>query len=265
MTEHFDLTMVVPTYNERERLGELVRETLALFARHGIAGEIVVVDDNSPDGTGAIADRIAEERPDVRVLHRAGKMGLGSAVVEGFGVARGEALGVMDADLSHPPSALPGLLAALQQLRVDMAIGSRYIPGGACRNWPLARRMLSRFGCLLGRPLTPVRDLTSGLFVVSRQAVEGVRLSAAGFKICLELLVRGRVRSIAEVPYVFSDRAAGESKMTVREALNYFVQLGQLYTFSLRARRGRARYLRLAPDAVGQLEQKAFGSAAARR
>ncbi len=250
MTRSPDLSIVVPTYNERERLADLVRETRSVFTDAGIAGEIVVVDDNSPDGTGAIADGLAR-MGDIGVVHRAGKLGLGSAVVEGFRVARSGILGVIDADLSHPPSALPPMLAAMRQMDVDMVVGSRYIPGGACRNWPLGRRMLSRLGCLLGSPLTPVVDLTSGLFLVRRSAIEGVRLSAAGFKICLELLVRGRVRSIAEVPYVFSDRAAGESKMTLHEAMNYFVQLAQLYRFEfLQGHRTRPRYHCLSTDRV---------------
>ena len=99
-----------------------------------------------------------------------------------------------------------------------MAIGSRYVPGGGVRNWPLIRRAMSRFACLLARPITPARDATSGYFLVRRHAVEGVKIAAGGFKICLELLVRGRVESVVEVPYEFSDRAAGESKMSWREA-----------------------------------------------
>jgi dolichol-phosphate mannosyltransferase len=257
MPRGFDVSIVVPTYNERERLADLVHQALQALTEHGIKGEIVVVDDNSPDGTGDIADRLAD-RDDVRVVHRPGKLGLGSAVVEGFKVARAPILGVMDADLSHPPSLLPQLFATLHDLGVDIVIGSRYIPGGACTNWPWRRRVLSRAGCLLARWLTPVRDVTSGFFMVRREAIENAGVSAPGFKICLELLVRGRVASMAEVPYVFRDRTAGRSKMTFREALNYFVQLKDLYVlrWSGGRQRGRVRHVRLSEDQLRQVVGK---------
>jgi dolichol-phosphate mannosyltransferase len=247
MADGCDLSLIVPTYNERERLGELVAEVLAVFRAHRIDGEVVIVDDNSPDGTGAIADALAARGP-VQVVHRPGKQGLGSAVIAGFQRARGTTLGVMDADLSHPPSALPGLLASLRALDADAAIGSRYIPGGASKNWPLPRLAMSRFACLLARPLTPVRDATSGLFLVKRRAIDGVQISAAGFKICLELLMRSRIQSVVEIPYVFADRAAGQSKMTLREALGYFAQLKDLYALKLRAGRKRAGYRRVSEE-----------------
>ena len=256
-TDGCDLSIVVPTYNECERLGELVTSVAHVFSSNRIVGEIVIVDDNSPDGTGRIADELATRYP-LRVLHRAGKLGLGSAVIEGFGQARGAMLGVMDADLSHPPSVLPGMLAALRALDVDVVVGSRYIPGGASKNWPFVRRAMSRFACVLAWPLTPVRDATSGLFLVKREAIEGVTISAAGFKICLELLTRSRIASIAEVPYVFADRAAGQSKMTLREALNYFVQLRDLYGVTLKRRRPRARYRRVSEVELQNLIRDAF-------
>ena len=244
------LSIVVPTYNERTRLGELVEAVFQQFAAHGIDGELVIVDDGSPDGTGDLADQLAA-RHRIQVVHRAGKLGLGTAVIAGFAVARGEILGVMDADLSHPAEALPRLLAALEGAGpagegADMAIGSRYVRGGGVRNWPLHRQLMSRLACLLARPITPARDATSGFFLVRRHAVEGVQIAAGGFKICLELLVRGRVGSVVEVPYTFSDRAAGESKMSWREATGYLWQLRDL----LRHRRGRSaaqRYVHLAP------------------
>jgi dolichol-phosphate mannosyltransferase len=261
MTDGCDLSIIVPTYNERERLEELVAAVAAVFREHGIAGEVVVVDDNSPDGTGAIADALATRYP-VQVVHRAGKQGLGSAVIAGFARARGSMLGVMDADLSHPPSALPGLLAALRELEVDVVVGSRYVPGGASQNWPFLRLAMSRLACLLARPLTPVRDATSGLFVVKREAIDGVQISAAGFKICLELLMRSRIASVAEIPYVFADRAAGESKMTLREALGYFVQLRDLYVLTfLKGRKPRARYTRVSAAALQELVRSSVANA----
>ncbi len=242
------LSIVVPTYNERTRLGELVEAVFQVFAAHGIDGELVIVDDGSPDGTGALADELAT-RHRIQVVHRPGKLGLGTAVIDGFAVARGGVLGVMDADLSHPSEALPRLLAALECAGpagegADMAIGSRYVPGGGVENWPFIRRAMSRLACLLARPITPVRDATSGYFLVRRHAVEGVQIAAGGFKICLELLVRGRVESIVEVPYTFSDRAAGESKMSWREATGYLWQLRDLMRYR-QPRSAPQRYLRV--------------------
>jgi dolichol-phosphate mannosyltransferase len=240
------LSIVVPTYNERTRLGELVAAVFQELAAHGIDGELVIVDDGSPDGTGALADELAT-RHRIQVVHRAGKLGLGTAVIAGFAVARGEILGVMDADLSHPAEALPRLLAALEGAPAEMAIASRYVPGGGVRNWPVHRQLMSRLACALARPITPARDSTSGYFLVRRHAVEGVQITAGGFKICLELLVRGRVGSVVEVPYTFSDRAAGESKMSWREATGYLWQLRDL----MRYRRGRTttpRYVRFDPS-----------------
>lgn len=259
MTDACDLSIIVPTYNERERLEDLVAAVSDVFSAHQIRGEIVVVDDNSPDGTGAIADGLTMRFP-VQVVHRPAKLGLGSAVIEGFRQSRGAMLGVMDADLSHPPSVLPGMFAALRALDVDVVIGSRYIPGGASKDWPFLRLAMSRFACVLAWPLTPVRDATSGLFLAKRAAVEDTAISAAGFKICLELIMRSRIGSIAEIPYVFADRAAGESKMTLREALGYFVQLRGLYQVRFaKGHKARARYRRVSEAELRDLIAAAFG------
>jgi dolichol-phosphate mannosyltransferase len=224
------LSVVVPTYNERERLQDLVVAIFDAFAAAGVEGEVVIVDDNSPDGTGAIADALARVHR-ITVLHRAGKLGLGTAVVEGFAAAGAPVVGVIDADLSHPPDMLPRMLAVMDRTSADIVIGSRYIPGGSTRNWPLARWVMSRAACLLARPLTPVVDATSGLFLIRRDLARGVRIAAGGFKIGLELLVRGRPATVVEVPYMFSDRAAGESKMNMKEALGYLGQLRALRAF----------------------------------
>lgn len=224
------LTLVVPTYNERERLEELVSAVVGALQTHAVAVELIIVDDNSPDGTGDLADRLSERYP-LRVIHRAGKLGLGTAVMEGFVAARTSVFGVMDGDLSHPTEALPRMWAVLGETDADVVVASRYIPGGGVHNWPLHRRLMSRLACRLTWPLTPVRDATSGFFLIRREAVEGVDIRAGGFKICLELLVRGRGKSVVEVPYTFTDRAAGKSKMTLREALGFVRQLGELYRY----------------------------------
>lgn len=236
------LSVIIPTYNERTRLGELVDTIGQVFVRHAIDGEIIIVDDNSPDGTGAFAESLRDRFP-VRVVHRPGKLGLGSAVIDGFAVAKGDVLGVMDADLSHPPEALPRMLDALDRWRADLVIASRYVKGGGTKNWPFVRRAMSRFACVIARPLTSARDATSGYFLIRRHASEDVKIQARGFKICLELLVRGRIGVIVEVPYEFADRAAGESKMSWREASGYFRQVWDLYVYQ-RAHPQRQTYHR---------------------
>ena len=147
------LSIVVPTYNERDRLADLVAEVFDAWREAGVDGELVIVDDNSPDGTGALADTLAEQHR-ITVLHRAGKLGLGTAVVAGFQAASAPIVGVIDADLSHPARALPRMLAVMRDEEADMVIGSRYIPGGGTRNWGVGRLLMSRVACLMAR----VRD-----------------------------------------------------------------------------------------------------------
>ncbi len=244
-----DLTMVVPTYNERDRLGELVKALFDACDAFGVALELVIVDDNSPDGTGAVADELARTHRLV-VIHRAGKLGLGTAVVEGFAKASAPIVGVMDADFSHPPALIPRLLAAFRSTNADVLVGSRYIPGGSTPSWPFGRRLLSRLACMLAWPLSPIRDATSGLFLIQTAIVRDVRIKAGGFKICLELIMRSRATRLVELPYRFDDREAGESKMSLREAAGYLVQLRDLYALKLISPRRRREYRRLSP---GQL------------
>ena len=239
-----ELSLVVPTFNERDRLPDLVRAILEACRPSRLACQIVVVDDNSPDGTGQLADELASRYPLI-VVHRAGKLGLGTAVVEGFASATAPVVGVVDADLSHPPETLPLMCAAMRQHAADMVIGSRYIPGGGTSNWGFGRLLMSRFACVLARGLTPVRDATSGFFLIRRDLARGVQISAGGFKICLELLVRGRPGTVIEMPYVFQARTAGESKMNLREAVGYLDQLKNLWRFKSAQPKLRQRYLRL--------------------
>ena len=188
--------------------------------------ELIVVDDGSPDGTADLAESYAPAHP-VRVVRRPGKAGLASAVVAGFAQARGDLLVVMDADLSHPPEALPRLVDAIEK-GADLAVGSRYVKGGGTEDWPLKRRVVSRAACLMGNVLVPIRDCTSGFFAIRKSAIDGVKLNPIGFKIGFEVMARGRYKKAVEVPYVFRDRELGKSKFGRREILQYLVQLVQV-------------------------------------
>ncbi|MEO6213003.1 MAG: polyprenol monophosphomannose synthase [Vicinamibacterales bacterium] len=241
------LSIVVPTYNERDRLAALVEAIFAGYAAEQVEGELVIVDDNSPDGTGALADELAG-RYRITVLHRAGKLGLGTAVIEGFEAAGAPVVGVIDGDLSHPPDALPRMLAVMHRHGAAVVIGSRYIPGGGTRNWGAGRLLMSRIACLLARGITPVRDATSGFFLIRKDLAAGVRISAGGFKICLELLIRGRPLTVVEVPYVFEGRTAGASKMNLKEAFGYLAQLRDLRRFIREQPPLQQIYIRLTAD-----------------
>ena len=231
------ISIVVPTYNESEGLPKFVEAVFAVLEQHGIKAEMVIVDDNSPDGTGRVADELAQ-RFSLRVLHRPGKLGLASAVVDGFNLASGGILGIMDADLSHAPEALPRMLEALRSGEADLAVGSRYVPGGGTEGWPFRRRFTSVAACWLARPLTGVRDATSGFLLMRREVVQGVRLNPIGFKIGLEIIAKGRYERCVEVPYIFRDRFAGKSKFGRREILAY---LRQLVLLALDRQAGRGR------------------------
>ena len=234
-------SIVIPTYNEAGGIERLITGIDEVFKKNALDGEIIVVDDNSPDDTGDIVDRLSQTYP-VRCLHRPGKMGLSSGVIDGWKFARpeSEAVGAMDADFSHDINILPQMVAALDTGGYGLAIGSRYVPGGGIENWPLKRKITSLVAISLAKPLTPVRDITSGYFLVKRSAIEDVELDPIGFKIGLEVIAKGHYGNVLEVPYVFTDRIAGESKLNQKEILNYLKQLGKIYSGKLIPRAGRS-------------------------
>lgn len=229
------LSVVVPTYNERLNIRPLVERTVTAFQKLSEPAELIVVDDNSPDGTAAAAEEAAHALGAadlVRVIVRTEDRGLAQAVVAGFAAARGDVVTVMDADLSHPPELLGDLLAPIREGRADIAVASRRVKGGGVSNWPLKRRFISWGAGLLARPLAPIRDTTSGFFAARKSLVESIELRPRGYKIGLEIFVRARVATTArmvEVPFVFTDRTAGESKLGGSVMLAYLVQLAELY------------------------------------
>ncbi len=213
--------IVTPTYNERDNLERFVASVRAAAPE----ADVLVVDDASPDGTGDIADALATRDPRVRVLHRAGKLGLGTAYVDAFrrGLDEGyERFFEMDADLSHDPRHLPAFFEALDA-GAEVVVGSRNIPGGRVEGWGPGRHVLSKGGSLYSRVIlgTPVRDLTTGYKAFTRRALESIDLASIhsnGYSFQIEMTFRALRRGlrVVEVPIVFVDRTAGRSKMSRR-------------------------------------------------
>lgn len=220
--------MIVPTYNEKDNLEELVRRTNSACASAGIEVEMVIVDDNSPDGTGKRADELGSDFR-VKVVHRAGKLGLSTAVMEGFDAASGDILVVMDADLSHPPEKVPEMVSKITSGGAEMVVGSRYVKGGHVENWPVHRRLISKTATLLAKGLTKVKDPMSGFFAFKRSVIDGVVLNPVGYKIGLEILVKGKYMKVEEVPITFADRKAGKSKLGAGVTLKYINHCLLLY------------------------------------
>jgi dolichol-phosphate mannosyltransferase len=210
------VTVALPTYNEVDNLGLIVPEIIA----HGY--RLLVIDDNSPDGTGRLADSLARDIPRVSVLHREEKAGLGPAYAAGFGRALNDGAEIvieMDADFSHDPADLPRLVAAIDA-GADVAIGSRYVPGGATPDWPLFRRVISRGGNLYARTMLgmPVRDATAGFRAFTAEALTRLpylQAEASGYGFQVEMAWRAHQAglTIIEVPISFRDRTRGTSKM----------------------------------------------------
>ncbi|MGB2581504.1 MAG: glycosyltransferase family 2 protein [Thermoplasmata archaeon] len=219
---------MIPTYNEKPNLQELVRRIDDACKEAGMDAEIVIVDDNSPDGTGAYAEELGKDH-NIKVVHRAGKLGLSTAVMEGFEAASGDTLVVMDADLSHPPEKIPEMIGKIESDEAQMVVGSRYVKGGAVENWPIHRRTISKGATLLARGLTKVKDPMSGFFALKRSVIDGVELNPIGYKIGLEILVKGKYDSVAEVPIIFADRKAGKSKLGASVYLKYIDHCIRLY------------------------------------
>jgi len=215
------LSVILPTYNERENLPEVV----AQIRRLPIDVECVIVDDNSPDGTGEVAEQLASKDPSIKVIHRPRKAGLASAVYAGLSKASAPYVAVMDADLQHPPHLLTQMLRALED-GYDLVVASRYVRGGGVVGWPLIRRLVSRVATLLAHLTVPrsraVKDPMSGYFALKREVLESVRVySPIGYKLLLTILAKGRYSKIKEVPMVFRRRLRGESKLDKREVLTY--------------------------------------------
>jgi dolichol-phosphate mannosyltransferase len=223
-----NISLVIPAYKERENIEPLVTRLADTLANYKY--EIVIIDDNSADGTEELVESLAARYP-VRIVVRRGKKGLASAVVDGFGCANGDIIVVMDADLQHPPEVVPLLIEAIDK-GADIAVGSRYIKGGGCEGWSLMRRIISKGAAFLSHLFLPstrkIKDPMSGFFAIRKSVVKEANLNPSGFKILLEILMLGKWESVVEVPFMFVTRARGESKLNTRQQLDYLKHIYSL-------------------------------------
>lgn len=230
MSNSIDVTIVLPTYNEAKNLPLVCKEIHESLNRYQY--EILVIDDNSPDGTWKVAEGLSNSYP-IRVIRRYGKLGLSSAILTGFYNAKAEYVIVMDADLQHEAEALPRMIKALKEEHCDLVIGSRYIANGTIdKKWPLKRRMDSKLATLVARPLTSINDPMSGFFGIRKSLLEKVdqKWLLIGYKLLLEILVKcdGQIK-ICEVPIRFRRRLYGETKLNKKEIFNYLKLICKLY------------------------------------
>jgi dolichol-phosphate mannosyltransferase len=224
------ISLVVPTYNERENMVRLVERAGAALQAAGEPFELIIVDDASPDGTAAEVRRLQEGRPWLRLVQREDQRDLSAAVLAGWRAAQGEILGCMDGDLQHPPELLPSLVQHLRENRADIVVASRAVERGGVSEWKFRRRIISWTATLLARLLLPgkvnaVRDPMSGFFLLHRAVIEWVELKPLGYKILLEVLSRGDYARADEVPYTFQERAHGGSKIGPTQVWRYFRHL----------------------------------------
>jgi dolichol-phosphate mannosyltransferase len=238
-----DLSIVIPTYNEKENIQSLIQKIQIEFEKSSIKGEIIIVDDNSPDGTGDILEELKKKTKNLKIIHRKGKFGLSSAVLEGWKIAEGEVLGVMDADLSHPPEKIHELYNPIKNNQVDFTIGSRYAKGGEIEGWNFKRKIMSKGATFLARFFTSVRDPMTGFFIIKKECIKDKTINPKGFKILLELILKADYKKIKEIPIKFTNRIKGKSKA---DASEIFLYLKNLFGYKKYIRKGLKEFFKFA-------------------
>lgn len=222
------ISLIIPTYNEKENISNLLKKLITEFKTIKADYEIVVVDDNSPDGTGKIVDTFSQKNKRILIIHRGGKNGLSSAVIDGIRKSSGNIICVMDADFSHPPEKIKELFNSIKGGK-DLVIGSRHVRGGKILGWNMKRKAMSKFATILARPLTKAKDPMSGFFMFKKNIINLEKINAKGFKILLEVLIKGKHKNMGEVPIVFINRKEGKSKASMKEIVFYLQNLFGYY------------------------------------
>ena len=223
-------SIILPTYNERNNIEKLILELIKINSEF----EIIIIDDNSPDGTGKIIDKLKKTYSNIKVIHRKKRLGLSSAIIQGFKVANGNIIGVMDADLSHPTNIINKMINYIEKNKTNFVIGSRLIKGGRVKNWPFSRKIISIIATIMAKLLTNVKDPMSGFFFLKKEVINNIKFTSQGYKICLEILVKGKYDEIIEIPYVFNNRKYGKSKLNVNEYKKYLIDWIKLIRYKIK-------------------------------
>lgn len=229
-----DISIIIPTYNESENIVNMIHALEDMFSNNSINGEIIVVDDDSPDNTANLAKGMMQEYDNVKVVVRTHDRGLSQSVVEGFNYCESDVIGVVDCDFSHPVDLIPAFLDKINS-GCDVVFGTRYAKDGEIRGWGFKRKLISKGATLFGKLLVPEStDPVSGFFVMKKSVVENVILRPRGYKIGLEILGKGIWSNYCEIPYVFKNREKGSSKLGMREILDYVLQLFDIVLYKVK-------------------------------
>ena len=221
----YDLSIIIPTYNEEENIGKMIDALEVMLTSNNIHGQILVVDDSSKDKTIPIVREKKEKYANLDLIIRESDHGLSQSVVEGFSAADSDIFLVIDADFSHPTELIPRMYGLLTEGN-DLVIGSRYTKGGGIEDWPIKRRVISKGATFMGKMLFPgITDPVSGFFGIHRHVVDNAPLTPRGYKILLEVLGKGRWNKAVEVPFTFTDREVGESKLKLTTIIQYLLQV----------------------------------------
>ena len=235
--EKNQVSIIIPTYNESENIINILHSIKEIIPKN-ILTQTIVVDDNSPDGTGKLVEdylknvkKMADHT--IEIIHRKAKNGLGSAILNGIQQAKGDTIVVMDCDFSHPPQIIPKLVESIKKYQYDIAVASRYIKGGKIQGWSQKRKLMSRFATLIAKKGLGVntKDPMSGFFAFKRSIIKELNFDAIGYKILLEIIVKTKGVNIKEIPYTFQDRKFGSSKLGIKTILDYYKSVWKLYRY----------------------------------
>jgi len=241
------VSIIIPTYNESQNIIKILKSIGENLPKN-IFAQAIVVDDNSPDGTGKIVeDYLKNVRKmagyTIDIIHRKAKAGLGTAILKGIQHAKGETIVVMDSDLSHPPQIIPKMLEAFKQYQCDIVVASRYVKGGAIRGWSTKRKLISKIATTIAKKGLGVntKDPMSGFFAFKKNLISGLNLEAIGYKILLEILVKAKGVAVKEIPYTFDDRRYGSSKLSSSVVIDYVKSVWHLYRYGKEEERKETR------------------------
>ena len=240
------VSIIIPTYNESENICPLLDSISENLPNTNT--EAIIVDDNSPDGTASLVERYKKSMKkfadfSISVIQRKDKRGLSSAILHGIEKAKGEFIIVMDSDFSHPPNLIPQMIQTLQQTKYDIVVASRYIKGGAIKGWPFKRKIISKGATKIARTGLKINtnDPMSGFFAFRKHILDGIKFDAIGYKILLEMLVKIKGVTVKEIPYTFSDRKYGSSKLGASTILDYCKAVWKLYRYGKSQRKSEKR------------------------